>query len=133
MRGPQRRAASRRGLFSSTVPLQSGSKANVHTDPPGWIFPAVSLFAEVPPPRPDSTVTYWRPLWVYVIGWALIPELVWNCHTILPVSSSIAMNSPVSFPENTSPPAVVSIPDHIGNSISGILHLGFAVNGFSAA
>jgi len=43
------------------------------------------------------------------------------------------MNSPVSLPENTSPPAVESIPDHIGNSVSGILHLGFAVNGFSAA
>src|SRR5438445_1952546 len=68
--------------------IQSGIRANVHTDPPGCTLPAVSLFAEVPPPRPDSTVTYWRPLWVYVIGWALIPEPVWDCHTILPVSSS---------------------------------------------
>src|SRR5437899_3451614 len=44
--------------------IQSGIRANVHTDPPGCTLPAVSLFAEVPPPRPDSTVTYWRPLWV---------------------------------------------------------------------
>src|SRR5882672_3881705 len=58
------RKGEQRGGQDYSYPIQSGIRANVHTDPPGWIFPAVSLFAEVPPPRPDSTVTYWRPLWV---------------------------------------------------------------------
>src|SRR6266581_495622 len=58
------REGEQRGGQDCFYAIQSGIRANVHTDPPGCTFPAVSLFAEVPPPRPDSTVTYWRPLWV---------------------------------------------------------------------
>src|SRR5260221_660096 len=38
--------------------IQSGIRAKVQTDPPGSTLPSVSLFAEVPPPSPDSTLTY---------------------------------------------------------------------------
>src|SRR6266850_6528509 len=66
-------------------PAQSGINANVHTDPPaGTTVPAerVGLL----PPRPDSTVTYCWPLYVYVIGGALMLDPVLNCHSCLPVS-----------------------------------------------
>src|SRR5882762_7688136 len=52
------RKGEQRGGQDYLCAIQSGIKAKVHTEPPGWIFPAVSLFAEVPPPSPDSTVTY---------------------------------------------------------------------------
>src|SRR6267143_5944681 len=68
--GPERvlrrcrlRKGEQRGGQDYFYAIQSGIRANVHTDPPGCTLPAVSLFAEVPPPRPDSTLTYWRPLW----------------------------------------------------------------------
>src|SRR5260221_3964252 len=38
--------------------IQSGIRAKVQTDPPGSTLPSVSLFAEVPPPSPESTLTY---------------------------------------------------------------------------
>ncbi len=41
----------------------SGIKANVHTDPPRWMFSALNL-TDVPPAIPDSTDTYCLPLWV---------------------------------------------------------------------
>src|SRR5882724_7964159 len=44
--------------------IQSGIRAKVQTDPPGSTLPSVSLFAEVPPPSPESTLTYCRPLCV---------------------------------------------------------------------
>src|SRR5207237_7020955 len=83
--------------------IQSGIRANVQTDPPGSTLPSVSIFAEVPPPSPESTLTYCRPLCVSVIGCALIPEPVLNCHTLLPPSSSIAKNSHVALRNTTMP------------------------------
>src|SRR6266705_205422 len=46
------------------TPIHSGIRANVQTDPPGSTLPSVSLFDEVPPPSPDSTLMYCRPLCV---------------------------------------------------------------------
>src|SRR6266446_6344057 len=51
---------------------------------------------------------------------ALIPDPVWNCQTISPVSASTAMNSPVSLPVNSRPPPVASIADQIWKSISAV-------------
>src|SRR5262249_21096770 len=53
---------------------------------------------------------------------ALMPDPFWNCQTTLPVSASTAMNSPVSFPVNSRPPPVASIPDQIWKSVSGVRH-----------
>src|SRR4051812_12131436 len=85
----------------------SGIRANVQTDPPrGTFFSASPMRTTLTPPRPDWMETYCRPLCVKVIGCALMPELVWNCHRVLPLSTSSAMNSPVSLPVKSSPPAV---------------------------
>jgi len=54
------------------------------------------------PPSPDATVTYWRPLCVYVIAVELTLDPVLNCQRVLPVCSSSAMNSPDSLPVNMS-------------------------------
>src|ERR1700751_3755639 len=60
---------------------------------------------------------------------ALMPDPVWNFQTTLPVSTSTAMNSPVSFPVNSRPPPVASIADQIWKSISGVRHFFCAVSG----
>src|SRR5882762_11387525 len=62
-RGKLRKGEQRRGQDCLRA-IQSGIKANVQTDPPGSTLPSVSLFAEVPPPSPESTLTYCRPLCV---------------------------------------------------------------------
>src|SRR5712691_5529217 len=49
-------------------------------------------------------------------------ELVLNCQSVLPVSSSSATNSPVSFPVNTRPPPVTSMPAELAMSVSGCCH-----------
>src|SRR5437016_3964920 len=99
---------------------QSGISANVQTDPPcGTFLSASRLMFQYSPPMPESTLTYCLPLCVYVTGWALMPEPVWNCHSCAPVSASRAMNSPVSFPVKTSPPPVDSVADQICRSVSG--------------
>ena len=49
------------------------------------------------PPSPDAMVTYWRPLCVYVMAVELTLDPVLNCQSVLPVSSSSAMNSPVNY------------------------------------
>src|SRR6266568_4168841 len=85
------------------------------------------------PPSPDATVTYWRPLWVYVIAVELTLEPVLNCQSVLPVSSSSAMNSPVNLPVNTSPPPVTSMPAELGRSVNGTSHFFSPVNGLIAA
>src|SRR5258707_6460339 len=95
-----RKGEQRGGRQDYSCAIQSGIRAKVQTDPPGSTLPSVSLFAEVPPPSPDSTLTYCRPLSVSVIGWALIPEPVLNCHALFSVCSSIATNSPVCLPAN---------------------------------
>src|SRR5712692_7002222 len=66
----------------------SGISANAHTDPPRGTFLSCSpIRTTFTPPRPDCTTTYCLPLWVKVIGCALMPE-------------------PVSLPVNNRPPAV---------------------------
>ena len=55
---------------------------------------------------------------------------VLNCHSVLPVSSSSATNSPVSLPVNTSPPPVASMPAELGRSVSGTSHFFSPVSGF---
>src|SRR3954470_21440986 len=64
---------------------QSGINANVHTMPPAGTLLVMKRPATLPP-RPDSTVTYCLPLYVYVIGGALTDEPVLNCHSCLPLS-----------------------------------------------
>src|SRR5215813_14951119 len=73
-------------------------------------------------------VTYCLPSRSQVIGWPMIPDGVWNCHRILPVSLSTAMNSPVSSPVNTNPPAVTSVPAQFG-LLNGIDHFALPVSG----
>src|SRR5690349_10032703 len=87
----------------------SGISAKVHTEPPVGIFPAAQRLAR-PPPSPDATLTYCLPLYVKVIAVALTLEPVLNDHSVLPVSSSRATNSPVSLPVKMSPPSVASVP-----------------------
>ena len=64
---------------------------------------------------------------------ALMLEPVLNCHSVLPVAASSATNSPVSFPVNTSPPPVASMPADPGKSASGTSHFFSPVNGSIAA
>jgi hypothetical protein len=72
------------------------------------------LAADPPARSSASARTYCLPLCSHVIGCPMIPEGVWNCHTIFPVSLSTAMNSPVSSPVKTSPPSVTRVPAQLG-------------------
>src|ERR1700730_11327671 len=109
----------------------SANNANVHTEPPVGILPAAYRVARMPP-SPDATVTYWRPLCVYVIAVELTLEPVLNCQSVLPVSSSSAMNSPVIFPVKIWPPPVASMPAELGRPINGISHFFSPVTGLIA-
>src|SRR6476469_4974454 len=82
---------------------QSFLIANVHTEPPVGTLPAAYRLAR-PPPSPDATVTYCRPLCVYVIAVELTLDPVLNCHSVLPVARSSATNSPESLPVKRRPP-----------------------------
>ena len=73
-------------------------------------------------------VTYCLPSCCQVMGWPMIPDGVWNFQTILPVSSSTAMNSPVSSPVKTRPPAVTRVPAQFG-LLNGIFHYDLPVIG----
>src|SRR5215469_5703879 len=106
--------------------------ANVQTDPPVGTLSAAYRVAN-PPPSPEATVTYCLPLCVYVIAVELTLDPVLNCQSVLPLSSSSAMNSPVSLPVKTSPPPVASTPAELGRSSIGIAHFGLPVSGSIAA
>src|ERR1700722_20838641 len=56
------------------------------------------------------------------------PDGVWNCQKILPLSLSTAMNSPVSSPVKTRPPAVTSVPAQFG-LLNLVSHLALPVIG----
>ncbi|MEY9386809.1 hypothetical protein ABIF93_005066 [Bradyrhizobium japonicum] len=71
---------------------------------------------------------YCTPSCCQVTGCPSMPEPVWNCQSFLPVSASKASNSPVSAPENTTPPAVDSTPEKRGMSL-GASHFALPVMG----
>src|SRR4051794_14081202 len=77
---------------------------------------------------PLDTATYWTPSCCQVIGCPSIPDPVWNDHSLAPVSASNASNSPVSWPLNTTLPAVDSTPEKRGMSL-GASHLALPVIG----
>src|SRR6266853_316709 len=131
--GPDRCASSEgwHEQSRSFVKTYSGINANVQTEPPVGILPDAYRVAR-PPPSPDAMVTYWRPLCEYVMAVELTLEPVLNCHSVSPVFSSSAMNSPVNLPVNTSPPPVASMPAELGRSVNGTSHFFSPVSGLIA-
>src|SRR5262245_30579400 len=91
--------SSRRPSIAMAGAADHSGRANVQTEPPVGTLPAAYRRARIPP-SPEVTLTYCRPLCVYVIAVELMLEPVLNCQRILPVSSSSATNSPVSLPVN---------------------------------
>ena len=67
-----------------------------------------------------------------MIAVALTLDPVWNSHSVSPVSSSRATNSPVIRPVNSSPPPVASTPAELGKSRIGISHFFSPVSGSTA-
>jgi hypothetical protein len=55
--------AARPGRRAGAAAPYSGITANVHSEPPVGIALPTARRAR-PPPKPDATVTYCRPLWV---------------------------------------------------------------------
>src|SRR5262245_1542645 len=80
---------------------------------------------------PLITVTYCLPSRSQVTGWARMPDGVWKLHSTLPVSASIAWNSPVMTPVNTRLLAVDSVEDQFGLLV-GISHFDLPVIGSTA-
>src|SRR4029434_9572460 len=66
-----------------------------------------------------------------VTGCPSMPEPVWKLHSFFPSLASKASNSPVNWPENTTPPAVDSTPEKRGMSL-GTSHFAFPVMGSMA-
>src|SRR5271167_2758944 len=77
---------------------------------------------------PLETAIYCTPSCSQVTGCPSMPDPVLNCHSLLPLSASNASSSPVSLPENTTPPAVESTPENRGTSLRAS-HLALPVSG----
>src|SRR5882762_9720289 len=122
------RAGEREDQGAASPRHQSGIRAKVHTEPPAGTLSVTRRLATLPP-RPERTVTYCRPLWVYVMGGALTDDPVLNFHSVLPLSWSSAMNSPVRRPVKSSPPSVASMPAELARSIIGTCQATLPENG----
>ena len=63
---------------------------------------------------PAATATYCFPSMANVIGDEYTDAPHWKCHSALPEAASSAMKFPSASPVKTSPPAVESTPDQVG-------------------
>src|SRR5213593_5265901 len=114
-------------------PEYSSNSLNVHTLPPAGTLARLGSPERMTygPVAPLVIVPYCLPSRSQVIGWPTMPADVWNSHRVFPVSASTAMNSPVSRPVKTRPPAVTSVPEKFG-LLKGTAHFDRPVTGSRA-
>src|SRR5688500_5095991 len=95
---PPRAKTSSREIFGRLLPLMLASPPTMPHDPP----------------EPTMIATYCLPPISYAMGAAITPVCTFVDHSVAPVRSSSAVNSPMPVPWNTSPPAVDRAPPFAG-------------------